>query len=385
MHWMLPVAALLCLSACGPRTDSGDDASDLGHRRRGAPDAGGTSGGAGSAFRQRLDELVLPNVDAAGVKGKSVGLLVGVFSPKEGRLFAGYGATTVGGTTPPEADSLFEIGSVTKVYTGLALALAVKRGALRLDETIDRFFPDGAPDYQGKAIQLVDLATHTSGLPTMPTNLPKTEPGNPGAGYTEADFRAFMASYALPTEPGAQYVYSNTGAGTVGYILGKVTGAPSFEALVAGSIGQKLDLRDTRVELTAAQESRRLQGYRDGKPAPKNAIGAPLQGGGALRSTGTELLAWVESALKPPDAELAEAWALTLTPQRASPMGQSGLFLDLAESDGRTVYSKSGGTAGFSTYIAFTTSPQAAVVLLSNTNGVHLRELALAVLAELPQ
>jgi CubicO group peptidase (beta-lactamase class C family) len=242
-----------------------------------------------------------------------------------------------------------------------------------------------------RTFRLVDLATHTSGLPHMPPNLhyPATYP-NPAAAYTVDDLGLFLATYDLTRAPGSAYLYSNAGAGTLGHVLSRAAGSASFEDLIRKKIGQPMGLADTVVALSAEQRSRRIQGYlRTGtglQAAPENSIGEGLQGAGALRSTGEDVLKFVEGALGRGPADIVAAWSQAVT-QRAAlgsrEYGRTGLLIDIDDIKGRTVYSKSGATAGFSAQIVFTTLPPAAVVLLSNTAGTDLRELGLAVLDEL--
>lgn len=339
-----------------------------------------------AALERRVTELAAPLVDPGGGPGKAVGMIVGVSSAR-GRTFVGLGATTKGGSTAPTDRSIFEIGSVTKVVTGLLLARAIERGEVTLDATIDADFPKGAPHYDGRAIALVDLATHTSGLPEMPTNLHGAPP-NPGAGYTEGDLATFMATYRLRVSPSTQFAYSNLGAGTLGSLLVKRARASDYGSLVARDVARPLGLSDTTIALSAEQRARAVAGHSEGAPTPPNDIGEPLAGGGALRSTGDDMLRFAESALAG-SGELATAWRLVLTPLRPSNSAaregegfvQTGLLIGVEDWKGTTLYTKSGGTAGFSSFVAFTTQPPAAVVVLTNTNGLHLADLARAVLA----
>lgn len=342
-----------------------------------------------SALDLRLRQLAAPYVDPAGVPGKAVGLVVGVSSPR-GRTVVGVGATLAGGAVQPGANTVFEIGSVTKVYTGALLGLEVHRGRLQLSDSIDPFFPSGTPHYGRRSISLLDLATHTSGLPNMPTNLQPSMPGNPAAGYTAADLERFLSSYVLSIEPSTTFGYSNVGAGTLGYALVRRTSSPDYDALIKREIADPLGLQDTTTALTAEQRSRRAQGYSNGQPAPENDIGEPLKGSGALRSTGSDVLAFVEGALGTGTPDVVAAWQRVVEPQRPSPLGQNGrtgLLLNIEELQGRTVYSKNGQTAGFSSQILFTRAPPAAVVVLTNSrelaDGSALRDLGLAILASL--
>jgi D-alanyl-D-alanine-carboxypeptidase/D-alanyl-D-alanine-endopeptidase len=333
----------------------------------GAADAGADT----AAFRRWLEPLASTLIDPRGAPGKATGVLIAVSSPTLRATF-GFGATRVGGPAPT-GDTVFELGSLTKVVTGLLLALAVEDGSASLTEVIDPAFPAGAPRHQGASISLLDLATHTSGLPNYPGNLHPSS-GNPAAGYREQDLADFMASCALPTAPGTRVTYSNLGSGVLGYVLGAKAGARDYEALVQQRVAAPLQLADTVIHLSAAQRARLAQGYAQGRPAPELDIGEPLAGGGALRSTGHDVLRLLESAMEGgrTTPALTAAWARVLEPRRPIPGGTSriGLQVSVDTVNGETVYSKSGGTPGFSTYLVFSPRRQTAVVLLSNGKDV---------------
>lgn len=356
-------------------------------RRRVPPPAAGAS--APVSIDGPIANLVRPYVDRSGAPGKAIGLAVGVTS-RHGTFLLGYGARTVNGTVPPGADDLFEIGSVTKVVTGFLLARAVELGDAALADSIDPWFPAGAPHFNGHAIGLLDLATHTSGLPNFPNNMHSTVPGSPAAGYTAQDLANFMAGTTLTIDPGTAFGYSNLGAGTLGHILVQAGGASSYEALVQREIADPLGMDDTRIVLSPAQVLRRIQGHVGATPAPFNEIGEPLAGGGALRSSARDMLAFLLPAVGTGPAPAVATWQTTLLPRRPSPFGvngATGLLVNGEDHAGTRLYSKNGGTAGFTAQICFTTSPPVAVVLLANSRdvqGLHTLGTALVDLLSAP-
>lgn len=129
---------------------------------------------------------------------KSVGILVGVLTP-EGRSFASYGGVSKGGARP-NAETMFEIGSITKVFTALLLAEMVERGEVAIDDPVAKYLPDtvNVPSRNGRAITLADLTTHTSGLPRVPSNMDSTSLDNPYADYDAAKLYSFLSGYTLP-------------------------------------------------------------------------------------------------------------------------------------------------------------------------------------------
>src|SRR5208283_4407870 len=117
-----------------------------------------------------------------------------------------------------DGDTVFEIGSITKVFTALLLADMAQRGEVALTDPVSKYLPKGVkmPGRNGHAIMLQDLATHTSGLPRLPSNMKPKDFMNPYADYTPELLYQFLSSYELPRDPGSKWEYSNLGAGLLG-------------------------------------------------------------------------------------------------------------------------------------------------------------------------
>jgi D-alanyl-D-alanine-carboxypeptidase/D-alanyl-D-alanine-endopeptidase len=153
-------------------------------------------------------------VERVDVQRRSLGLVVGVVTP-EGRRVVSYGVANQGDPRPVDGDTIFELGSVTKVFTSLLLADMVQHGEVSLSDPVGKYLPDGVklPQWQGRSITLADLATHTSGLPFWPSDLPLLEDVPAYSKYTVEQLYGFLASYEMPREPGTRWEYSNTGGG----------------------------------------------------------------------------------------------------------------------------------------------------------------------------
>lgn len=123
--------------------------------------------------------------DRIDVQKQGVGIVVGVIDPS-GRRTVGYGGV--------DANTVFEIGSVTKVFTSLLLADAVQRGEVALTDPVSKYLPPNVkvPEHGGEKITLVDLATHTSGLPSLPSNIHPKDRNNPYADYTVEQLYEFL-------------------------------------------------------------------------------------------------------------------------------------------------------------------------------------------------
>lgn len=279
---------------------------------------------------------------------------------------------TVGTTGSPAAldgNTVFEIGSVSKVFTTAILADMVRRGEVKLDDPIAKFLPSTVhvPSRAGKQITLVDLATQTSGLPRLPGNLKPASMVNPYADYTVQQMYDFLSSYQLSRDIGSQFEYSNLGVGLLGHVLALRAGK-SYEALVTERILQPLGMRDTRITLTPSQKAHLAVGHDDaGKPVGNWDL-PTLAGAGALRSTGNDmarfLAANLDSTLGPAALDLAAAHSPlrnTDTPQMR--IGLAWLTLNQF---GNPLVWHNGQTGGYHSYIGIDRFNNRGVVILAN-------------------
>jgi serine-type D-Ala-D-Ala carboxypeptidase/endopeptidase len=191
---------------------------------------------------------------------QATGIVVGIAGPRGNRIVA-YGARSLEDKTPANGDTVYDIGSITKVLTALLLADMAQRHDVALDDPAEKYLPGVTlPSRNGRQITLADLATHTSGLPLRPTNLSSKDPANPYAGYTRDRLFACLSTYKLTRDPGSHYDYSNVGFGLLGQVLSARAGVP-YADLVARRITGPLHMVDTRMDPTAEMIRRAATGY----------------------------------------------------------------------------------------------------------------------------
>lgn len=308
-------------------------------------------------------------VDRIDLQHQSVGIVVGVIDP-EGRRIVAYGHLDKGDPRPLNGDTVFEIGSVTKVFTSLLLADMVERGEVALDDPVAKYLPSNVkmPERKGRSITLVDLATHTSGLPRLPANLKPADPSNPYADYSVEQLYQFLSSYRLTRDIGSQYEYSNLGGGLLGYVLALRAGM-SYEALVRSRICGPLGMKDTGITLTPEMKDRLAVGHDQALDPVANWDLPTLAGAGALRSTANDMLTFVAANLGDVKSRLAPAMAAMLDVRR--PTGQPGLEVALGwhiyATNGKEIVWHNGGTGGYRSFIGFDPKARIGVVALSNT------------------
>ncbi|MFZ6641680.1 serine hydrolase [Undibacterium sp. TC4M20W] len=281
----------------------------------------------------------------------------------------------------PDANTVFEIGSVSKTFTALLLADMQARGVLKLDDTVAALLPSYTiPQYQGRAITLLDLATQTSALPRLPANLLPRQADNPYADYSENNLRDFLRSYQLTRAPGAKYEYSNLGFGLLGQALSARAGKPYAE-LVQERITKPLGMADTGIALTATMQKNLATGHDAQGQAVANWDMPTLAGAGALRSSAQDMLRYLQAHMHA--ANVKEPAGLQLVQQPQRPTGMPGLQIALAwhvqSARGQTVVWHNGMTGGYASFIGFTADGQRGVVVLANAS-VNVDDIGMAAL-----
>ena len=281
-----------------------------------------------------------------------------------------YGFGSVAGTAAvaPDEHTVFEIGSVSKTFTALLLADAVARGAVKLDAPVATLLPGATiPQYEGKQITLLDLATQSSGLPRLPDNLMPASSDDPYAGYTAASLKSFLAHYTLPRAPGARYEYSNLGFGLLGYALA-TQAHTSYGELLAQRITGPLGMRETGVAMSAAMQAQLAPGHdRSGKVVPNWDL-AVLAGAGGIRSNAHDLLIYVEALMHTPPASTPMGLRAVWQDQRPTERDRIGLAWQLRTVRGHHITWHNGMTGGYASFVGFDADSQRAVVVLANAN-----------------
>jgi CubicO group peptidase (beta-lactamase class C family) len=316
---------------------------------------------------EAVRDFVQPFID----KGQARGIVVGMVEPDGTHRVLAFGDGGEG-ARPLEARSVFEIGSVTKTFTGTVLADMVRRGEVALDDPVAKYLPDDVhvPAFNGRQITLLDLATHMSGLPRFPTDYVSPDPGNPYAHYEARDLYASLEHYALSREPGTAFEYSNLGMGLLGHALARAAGADDFQALVAERVLHPLGLTMTAYGRTPALQPWMTQGHvAQGGVAPPFDV-AVLAGGGGLDSNALDLMTYHDANLGEPASPLEQAMRDAHRAHRSPRPGMGlGLGWMRMTRGPLTIVGLNGGTAGYSSYLAFNPDAQVGVVVLSNTSG----------------
>ena len=316
---------------------------------------------------EAVREFIRPYID----KRQAKGIVVGLIEPDGSRRILTFGEAGEG-ARPLAASSVFELGSITKTFTGTVLADMVRRGRVKLDDPVGKYLPRGVrvPSLNGRQITLLDLATHTSGLPRLPTGYEPPDPANPYGDYAAKHLYAFLNSHELAREPGAKFEYSNLGMGLLGHALARAARAKSFQRLVAERVLHPLGMSMTAYGRTAALAPWMAKGHnQQGAVAPYFDV-AVLAGGGGLNSNVSDLMTYLDANIGEPTSPLEHAMRDARRGYHLPRPGvQVGLGWMTMTRGPLTLVGHNGGTAGYSTYVVFDPETRAGVVVLANSGG----------------
>jgi CubicO group peptidase (beta-lactamase class C family) len=280
-------------------------------------------------------------------------------------------------------DDLFEIGSVTKTFTGLLLAIADEKGEAKLDDPVEKFLPDGLSlrDAKGEPIRMADLATHRSGLPRLAPNMRPANQRDPYADYTEAQLLEFVKGFTATSARDVKFEYSNIGFGLLGYALTRAARAESFDALLAMRIFAPLGMASS-TSLPDRFAARMTQPHDSaGRPTPAWHLAPAHAAAGAIRSTAGDIGRYVELMAGAKSLPLSAAAKLATTPRAASanPNNPIGLAWVRVPFNERVLSNHDGATFGSSASLFVDREKKEGVFLVVN-GSARLFDVALHLL-----
>ena len=317
--------------------------------------------------------FLLPRVASMPDTGRhGTGIVVGLLDATGTRRIIAAGVDSAG---------VFEIGSITKVFTTSLLQDMVDRGEVRLGDAVSQYLPKSVkvPVRADREITLLDLATQSSGLPRMPSNFTPRDSMNPYADFSVQQMYTFLSGYQLTRDPGAEYEYSNLGMGLLGHAL-SLKGRASYEELLRRRILTPLGLRETAITLTPAMRAKLAPGHNaEGRVVPNWDL-PTLAGAGALRSTVSDMLTFVAANLDSAATPLSPALRRTHGERHATnnPSLKIGLGWHILTRPLGNIVWHNGGTGGYRSFTGFDPVRRLGVVVLSNVDagvddiGFHL-------------
>lgn len=349
--------------------------------------------------KEEIDPYITPLI----TYNISSGVVV-VLVDQQGYTFYSYGTIRAHNGEYPDNETLFDIGSLSKVMTGLLMADAELRGVYNVSAPVNTWLNGEytLPGYEGIEITGQDLATHRSGLPVTPDTFAEVDPALTGADQLEESMRHFQTMTAdetyqwieqteLFSPPGYEYLYSNLGGAIAGDSVARAEGM-TYPDLFAARIAEPLGMSDTGASWTLADLDRRAKGFRGyAYPADEAHLirfNEFWTATGGIHSSADDMAVFLAAQMGLVDTPLADAIALTHVPRTTSlegpPRQEQGLFWDIYHNrDTTRIIKKAGETNAHQAAIAWNPDMQAGVVILSNTatiGGTHVQEQAVALL-----
>lgn len=301
------------------------------------------------------------------VSRRAPGLVVAIVDDSGSRVVA-YGRVLRGSEEPVTGESVFEVGSVTKVFTSLLLAQMAEAGEVRLDDVIAKFVPPSVKSPRTRQVKLLHLSRHTAGFPLFPDNVRPVDPLNPRDVYSSQALFEFVNRYSTAHVPGTFHLYSNVGPALLAELLAR-RGKVDFETALRRRILEPLRMRRTGLALTPELRAAHALGHtREGRPLPLGDVRG-LLGAGSLRTTGNDMARFLAANLGLADSSLAAAMRSTHETGADHQMPDLHMGLGWFHStilDTRLVV-HGGATDGFNAYVGLDLAGRRGVAVLANS------------------
>lgn len=326
-----------------------------------------------SVLDSKMDSIVKAYMDNTS----NCGLSIAVYENKKISYY-NYGEVKRGTKLLPNNKTIYEIGSISKTFTGILFAQAINDKKMGLNDPVKNYLGDGYENlaYKGKYIELVHLANHSGRIHRVPLNLgaqPDFIESNPYKNYNKEMVFSYMKLMKPDTFPGIKSEYSNLGMGLLGLIEEKVYNK-SYEELISEYICSPLGMNDTKI--TGSDTARFTSGYDfSGKLTPHWDLGA-LAGAGGIHSTAEDMMKYVKANLEENNSVFKLAHQSTFND------GKNNIALAwhiATTKKGNELVWHNGRTAGFGSFCGFIKSKDVAVVVLGNS-GNSVDQIAIGML-----
>lgn len=329
-------------------------------------------------YAQSIEEKIKQRIEYQ----ETPGIVVGIY--ENGKIsYHAFGFADIQKNEPVSSKTLFEIGSITKVFTTSLAALLSQENKISFSDKAQKYLPSKAvlPEKDGKAITLEHLATAHSGLPRMPKNFTPVDIANPYIDYREDALTLFLNNVELTRDPGSAYEYSNLGMGLLGYILTRVEEKP-YPKLLTDRITKPLDMKNTFV--SGMRNDKLLAiGYSDKNPVKAWTWDneSVLTGAGGLISNAEDMMKFLIAQLTSNNTQLSQAFALTHVARADAGSMKIGYGWHIRDEN---IVWHNGGTGGFRSFAGFDKTKNKAVVVLTNSTtgaddlGFHFLDEKLA-------
>ncbi len=320
-----------------------------------------------------IEELIAENI--------TFGVAIGVVSGKGTEIYC-VGNTAMKGGVRIDKTTVFQLGSVTKVFTGILIADQVLRKKISLDDPVEKYLPANVtlPERNGTKIRLIDLVTHSSGLPVRPSDYHIME----NAPYSTSQLYRFLSTVRLDTDIGTTFGYSSLGAALVGHVVSFLENKPYREVL-RENIFDPLGMNSTDIVLTEDMQKRVSKGHDQRKESKWLEIPDVFSPSGAINTTAADMVKFIQAGLGITKSPIHDAIIQSQKQRKSYDVGEEeslglGMFWMHEQAIGHTFIGHAGDTFGFSAYVGFDENHNRGVVVLSN-GKMGVREIGVHILS----
>ena len=341
-------------------------------------------------LKSALDKTVDQVLEKYYEDPEFVGVSIGIYKGGNENYY-NYGETVNGGKTLPSKNTIYEIGSVSKTFTGAIMVGLINEGLLNLDQPIVNYLPNyvATQNFGSTNVTLRTLAAHSGGFSNLPDDFLSDgyDANNPFNHYDTNKVFNYLKTNRCNYKPGSKVEYSNLGMALVAIICSRVTNK-SYEVLVKERILNQLDMASTRVNNSADSDPLWSTGYDDTGKRVNRITASAFQGAGFLSSSLSDMMKYAKAQLG-----IGPTWVTTLMQRTQdlqffdSSLG-IGYGWDWVINPEAKNYFHDGRTPGFRSFVLFNSDSKTAIVCLFNSSGIEQNskleamfyELALSVL-----
>ena len=335
---------------------------------------------AGIYIQPTTDPIKFPKINEKSIvddiakaitsRKKIAGIVIGTYLNGEEKTYA-FGYNSIKDKTPVKENMIFEIGSITKTFTAAILLQLEAEGKLNVDDPIQKYLPENVkiPTFPGDDTQITfkHIASHTSGLPKMPTNLAKytKDPANPYANYPVEGIYEFINSYKLTRKPGETYEYSNIAVGLLGNILVKIDGKESYEEMIQERIFKPLGMNSSTTLISKVNKDL-LAVPHSGGHKTSNLIDESMAAAGAIKTDAKDMLKYIKALIENTHPKILPEKMFTELHLWKKDSALCFFWGKSVDPNGITIYGHAGGTLGYTADLRFDKENKAGVIILSN-------------------
>lgn len=323
---------------------------------------------------KELDKYIKKRIDIGYSQGISIGII-----DSTGTNFYNYGKAFINSKVTPTENTIYEIGSITKIFTSSIYSILLDEGVFNINDKVGSYFSKSELNGDVRKIKLIDLATHTSGLPSFPNNLNINKPGNFSIGYDYKDFYEFLKVFN--TQKKGEYLYSNTGISLLAIVMEKATGK-TYKELLEKYIIQELNMGSTFIKVPEKEQHRFAAGsslFVEKDHWDLSDVFVPV---GGMKSSVADLIKFLKTNLQLIDYKYSDSFIGSIEIQKEiSENNYSGIGWKIRKNKDERIIWHSGNTGGFSGFVGISDDQKKGVVVLANSN-LNVNEIGLKLLDE---